>query len=57
MNSEAIAKIIKVVIIVAGLAGYNIDPEQINIIVEGGSAAYAVISGIEAWIKNKKVSP
>lgn len=54
MNAEALAKLGKAVVLVAGISGYTIAPEQIDAIIQGGSALFAVIYGFEAWRKSTK---
>lgn len=53
MNAEALAKLSKAVILVAGVGGYTIAPEQIDAILEGAAALMSVIYGYEAWKKNQ----
>lgn len=53
MSAESLAKLSKAVVLVAGISGYTIAPEQIDAIIQGASALFAVIYGFEAWRKNK----
>ena len=57
MNAEAIAKLGKAVIMVAGISGYTIDPEQVAAIIKGAAALMSVIYGYEAWKKSKGKQP
>jgi hypothetical protein len=57
MNAEAIAKLSKAVILVAGIGGYTIAPEQIDAILEGAAALMSVIYGYEAYRKSKAGQP
>lgn len=54
MDGQVIMKIIKGVLAVLGIIGVSVTPEQTEAIATGGVALYAVIEGIEGYLKHKK---
>lgn len=54
INKEALAKVVKAGILVAGMLGYNVSPEQIQAIAELAGGAVSVVYILEALWKSKK---
>jgi hypothetical protein len=54
INKESVAKLVKAAILVAGMMGYNISPEQIQAVVELAGGAVSVVYILEAVWKTKK---
>jgi len=56
MNGQAITKVVKAAILIAGFAGYNIRPEDVNTIIEGAAVLFSLVYMIEAELKRRKGS-
>lgn len=54
INKESLAKMAKAAIIVAGMMGYNVTPEQVQAIAELAGGAVTVVYLLEAIWKMKK---
>lgn len=54
INKESVAKLVKAAILIAGVAGYNVTPEQVQAIAELGGGAVSVVYILEAIWKSKK---
>ena len=54
INKESVAKMVKAAIIVAGMAGYNVSPEQVGAIVELAGGVVTVVYILEAIWKTLK---
>lgn len=51
---QEVTKIIKAIIIIAGLFGVQISPENQNLITVGGAAAFSLLYSTEWWAKRQK---
>lgn len=56
MDKEASAKLAKAIIIGASITGNNInlDPAQVEILLQGAGVAYGLVLGLEGWWKHRK---
>lgn len=54
INKESVAKMIKAAVLVAGMMGYNVSPEQFQEIAELAGGAVSVVYLLEAWWKTRK---
>lgn len=54
MNGQAITKVVKAAILIAGFAGYNVSPEDVNTIIEGVTVLFSLVYLVEAELKRRK---